>query len=81
MKDLWKVVKRYVREIQAADGALIVDDSIAEKPPTQTVTTQSKHFFTSLCAYIRLEMLKVTTQTHHFALKSKLHLCALRHGF
>jgi hypothetical protein len=49
--------------------------------PTKTVTTQSNHLFASLCAYIKLEMLKVTTQTNHFALKSKLYLRALRTAF
>jgi hypothetical protein len=49
--------------------------------PTKTVRTQSNHLFASLCAYIKLEMLKVTTQTNHFALKSKLYLRALRTAF
>ena len=51
------------------------------KSPTKTVTTQSNHVFASLCAYIKLEMLKVTTQTNHFALKSKLYVRALRTAF
>ncbi|MCI0618496.1 transposase [bacterium] len=33
-KDLWLVVKTYVRQIQAEDGIIIVDDSISEKPHT-----------------------------------------------
>jgi hypothetical protein len=33
-KDLWLVVKPYVRQMQSPDGILIVDDSIAEKPHT-----------------------------------------------
>jgi len=51
------------------------------KSPTRTVTTQSNHFFASLCAYIKLEMLKVATKTNHFALKAKLYLSALRTAF
>jgi hypothetical protein len=51
------------------------------KSPTKTVTTQSNHFFASLCSYIKLEMLKVKTKTNHFALKSKLYLQALRTAF
>ena len=51
------------------------------KSPTRTVTTQSNHFFASLCSYIKLEMLKVKTKTNHFALKSKLYLQALRTAF
>lgn len=51
------------------------------KSPTKTVTTQSNHVFASLCAYIKLEMLKVSTHTNHFALKSKLYLRAVRSAF
>jgi len=51
------------------------------KSPTKTVTTQSNHFFASLCSYIKLEMLKVKTKTNHFALKSTLYLQALRIAF
>jgi hypothetical protein len=51
------------------------------KSPTKTVTTQSNHVFASVCAYIKLEMLKVTTKTNHFALKSKLYMRALRTAF
>ena len=47
------------------------------KSPTQTVTTQTHHFFAALCGFIKLERLKVTTQHNHFALKSKLYLNAL----
>lgn len=31
---LWHIVKPYVRQIQQADGVMIIDDSIAEKPYT-----------------------------------------------
>ena len=33
-KDLWLTVKPYVRQVQATDGVIIVDDSISEKPHT-----------------------------------------------
>ena len=33
-KDLWQVVKPYIRQVQADDGVIIVDDSISEKPHT-----------------------------------------------
>lgn len=51
------------------------------KSPTKTVITQSNHFFAALCGYIKLEMLKVSTKTNHFALKSKLYMKALRTAF
>jgi Transposase DDE domain len=48
-----------------------------EKSPTHTVTTQTNHLFASLCAFIKLEMLKTSTQLNHFALRAKLYLRAL----
>lgn len=51
------------------------------KSPTRTVTTQSNHLFAAMCAYLKLEMLKMSTKTNHFALKSKLYLRALRTAF
>ena len=37
--------------------------------PTRTKTTQISHVFLSLCAYVKLETLKIRTQCNHFALK------------
>ena len=51
------------------------------KSPTQTVTTQTNHFFAALCGFIKLERLKVSTKLNHFALKSKLYLTALHSAF
>ena len=51
------------------------------KSPTKTVITQSNHLFASMCAFIKLEMLKVSTNTNHFALKAKLYLSALQTAF
>lgn len=52
-----------------------------EKSPTQTVVTQTNHFFAALCAFIKLEMLKGTTKLNHFALKTKLYVNALQEAF
>jgi hypothetical protein len=52
-----------------------------EKSPTQTVVSQTNHFFAALCAYIKLEWLKTTTKLNHFAIKAKLYLAALRTAF
>lgn len=51
------------------------------KAPTRTVTTQTNHLFASLCGYLKLELLKHSTQLNHFALQSKLYLQALRVAF
>ncbi len=52
-----------------------------EKSPTQTVATQTNHFFAALCGYIKLELLKGDTQLNHFALKSKLYLHAVHAAY
>lgn len=52
-----------------------------ERSPTQTVTTQTNHFFAALCGYIKLELLKVQTKLNHFALRAKLYTRALRVAF
>src|SRR3989304_9792172 len=41
------------------------------KSPTRTVTTQTNHFFASVYAFIKLEMLKMKTSINHFAIKGK----------
>jgi hypothetical protein len=51
------------------------------KSPTQTVTTQTNHFFAALCGFIKLERLKMKTQLNHFTLKAKLYLNALHSAF
>lgn len=52
-----------------------------EKSPTQTVRTQTNHFFAALCGYIKLELLKGNTKLNHFALKSKLYLRAIQSAY
>jgi len=52
-----------------------------EKSPTRTETTQRNHLFASLCAYIKLEGLKLQTGLNHFALKSKIYLSAVQTAF
>ena len=52
-----------------------------EKSPTQTVVTQTNHFFAALCGYIKLELLKGATNMNHFALKSKLYFSALQSAY
>jgi hypothetical protein len=52
-----------------------------EKSPTQTVTTQSNHFFAALCGFIKLELLKSSTKLNHFALRAKLYLQAIQSAY
>jgi len=52
-----------------------------ECSPTRTKRTQSNHFFLSLCAFAKLEALKIKTQCSHFTLKSKLYVTAVQAAF
>jgi DDE superfamily endonuclease len=52
-----------------------------EKSPTRTPTTQRNHFFASLCAYIKLERLRLGSGLNHFALKSKIYFSALQSAY
>jgi hypothetical protein len=52
-----------------------------EKSPTRTETTQRNHFYASLCAYVKLEGLKISTGVNHFALKSKIYMSALKSAY
>ncbi|MFN8346649.1 MAG: transposase [Spirosomataceae bacterium] len=51
------------------------------KSPTRTPQTQQTHFFASICAYIKLERLKINENLNHFALKGKLYLKAIQAAF
>ena len=51
------------------------------KSPTQTVTTQSNHFFASIYANVKLECLKWKRKKNHFALKTELYTHALQTAF
>jgi hypothetical protein len=52
-----------------------------EKSPTQTVVSQTNHFFAALCAYVKLESLKSATKLNHFAIKAKLYLTAIKTAY
>lgn len=49
-----------------------------ERSPAHTVTTQANHIFASLCAFIKLEKLKVKTQCNHFELRARLYIRAVQ---
>jgi len=52
-----------------------------EKSPTRTPTTQRNHMFASVCAYVKLEALKIKTGVGHFTTKSKIYLSALKAAY
>lgn len=52
-----------------------------EKSPTRTHRTQANYLFASICAYIKLERLRLMAQMNHFALKGQLYLKAMQAAF
>lgn len=48
-----------------------------EKSPTKTVVTQSNHFFASLIAFYKLEIITKEAKLNHFALKTKIYMKAI----
>ena len=46
--------------------------------PTKKERTQQNHFFASIYAFLKLELLRLKRKLNHFALRSKLHLKALQ---
>jgi hypothetical protein len=73
-------VEPYHRRSRSWDKSLKQNASLA-KSPTQTVVTQTNHFFASLCGYVKLEILKIATKLNHFALKTKLYVRAVQVAF
>jgi IS4 transposase len=59
----------------------IKENASLAKSPTKTLTTQANHFFASVCAFVKLELLSKQTKLNHFALKAKLYLAANRAAF
>jgi len=68
----WKV-EEYHRSLK--------QNAALAKSPTKTVVTQTNHFFAALYAYVKLEMLKVSTKLNHYAIKARLYLVALQQAF
>ena len=50
------------------------------KSPTKTIKTQSNHFYLSIMAYSKVEILKIRTKTNAFAMKDKIYYNALKHA-
>ncbi len=65
----WKVEEFY-KSIKSNTGYA--------RSPTHRVRTHSNHLFLSMLAFVKLEALKISTKTNHFALKSLLTLNALK---
>ena len=49
--------------------------------PTSTIRTQSNHFFMSIYASAKLEILAIKEKMNTFALRAKLYISALKTAF
>jgi hypothetical protein len=76
MTDLYQ--KRW--KVEEYHKSLKQNASLA-KSLTRTTTTQRNHFFASVCAFVKLETLRLKTKLNHFALKSKLYVSALQSAY
>lgn len=54
----------------------IKENTSLAKSPTKRVRSQANHIFASIVAFCKLEIMKVTTATNHFAIKYKLLVAA-----
>jgi len=54
----------------------IKENASLAKSPTKRVRSQANHIFASIVAFCKLEIMKVTTATNHFAIKYKLLVAA-----
>src|SRR5262249_5573948 len=52
-KDLWKIVKPHLRQIQSEEAVLILDDSLEEKPYTDASELVCTHFDHATGRYIK----------------------------
>ena len=59
----------------------ITSQTCLAKAPTRTETTQRNHFFASVCAYVKLESVKLKTGVNQFVLKSKFYAAALKTAY
>lgn len=77
-----RITKLYQRRwsVEVYHEALKQNASLTQSP-TRTETTQRNHLFASLCAYVKLERLKLKTGLNLFALKSKIYLAALKAAY
>jgi hypothetical protein len=57
------------------------NNACLEMSPARTIPTQSMHLFASVCAFVKLERLKIKEAKNHFALKIHLYLKAIRAAF
>jgi hypothetical protein len=71
-KKRWKV-EEYHKSIKS--------NTCLAKSPTRTVKTQNNHFFMSIYAYFKLELLSIESRCNHFALRTKLYVRALKSCF
>jgi hypothetical protein len=52
-----------------------------ENAPVRTEVTQRNHIWASMCAYVKLEGLRLKVEANHFALKAQLYVAGLKASY
>jgi hypothetical protein len=73
-KKRWGVVEPLVREYHTS----LKQNTSIENSPAHTERTQSNHLFAAIFAYVKLEMLKLSTKLNHFAMKAKIYMASMK---
>lgn len=66
--------------VEELNKSLKQNTSVA-KAPVKTAITQANHLFASVCAFIKLERLKLVEKKNQFALKAQLYIKATQAAF
>jgi len=60
---------------------LLKNNASLEASPARTRQTQAIHLFASVCAFVKLERLRIKEGLNHFALKGRLYLKTIKAAF
>jgi hypothetical protein len=72
-KKRWSVVEPLVREYHKS----LKQNASIGNSPAHTERTQSNQLFAAIFAYVKLEMLKLSTNLNHFAMKAKIYMASM----
>jgi hypothetical protein len=77
-----QMITTYQRRWEVEDyHKSLKNNTSLEMSPARSMQTQSMHLFTSICAFIKLEQLKIKEGKNQFALKARLYLKAIKAAF
>ncbi len=80
---MWnKLITTYQKRWEVEDyHKSLKNNASLEMSPARSIQTQSMHMFASICAFVKLEQLKIKEGLNQFALKGRLYLKAIQAAF